>query len=228
MTLRSYWVYVATDSLVSVFIFSFVVAIAAVISPGSVTAALLSESPRQGWRVGPLVAAGHSSLELLMVVLITFGLATVLNAPLASTIIGLLGGLTLVIMGGSYLYAAGRGTIKLPNPEEASKPRSYSALFGLGVITTLVNPFWYVWWVTVAAAYLSQAQAIGVATVAAFYLGHISADFAWDSFLSASASAGRRILTDRRYRGLIFITGGFMVYLGVVFFTSAIQNWPAA
>lgn len=198
------------------------IAIAAVISPGPVTATILSESPRQGWRVGPLIATGHSSLELLMVVLITFGLATVLSAPLASTIVGLLGGLTLLFIGGNYIIAAARGTIRLPDPEEASKPRSYSALFGLGVATTLANPFWYLWWVTVAAGFLAQAQAIGVATLAAFYLGHISADFAWDTFLSASASAGRRLLTDRRYRALILVSGGFMIYLGVVFMVNAL------
>jgi len=203
-------------------VFSFVVAIAAVISPGPVTATILSEAPRQGWRVGPIIATGHSSLELLMVVLITFGLATVLNAPLASTIVGLLGGLTLLFIGGNYIYRAARGRIRLPHPEEASKPRSYAALFGLGVATTLVNPFWYVWWVTVAAGFLAQAQAIGFATLAAFYFGHISADYAWDTFLSASASAGRRILTDARYRALILVTGGFMIYLGVVFIVSAI------
>jgi len=203
-------------------VFSFVIAIAAVISPGPVTATILSESPRQGWRVGPLIATGHSSLEFLMVVLITFGLATVLSAPLASTIIGLLGGLTLLFIGANYIYGATRGRIRLPHPEEASKPRSYSGLFGLGVATTLANPFWYVWWATVAAGFLAQAQAIGFATLAAFYFGHISADYAWDTFLSASASAGRRILTDRRYRALIFVTGGFMIYLGVVFMVSAL------
>jgi threonine/homoserine/homoserine lactone efflux protein len=214
----------STESLVSVFVFSFVLAIAAVVSPGPVTAAILSESPRQGWRVGPMVASGHSSLEFLMVVLISFGLATVMSAPLASTIIGLLGGLTLLVIGGSYIYAVARGTIRLPDPEEVSKPRSYSALFGLGVATTLANPFWYVWWVTVAAGYLAQAQAIGIATLGAFYFGHISADYAWDTFLSASASAGRRILTDRRYRALILVTGGFMIYLGILFFSSALEN----
>ena len=145
-----------------------------------------------------------------------------MNAPLASTIIGLLGGLTLLFIGGNYIYGAARGKIQLPHPEQASKPRSYSALFGLGVATTVVNPFWYLWWVTVAAGFLAQAQAIGFATLAAFYFGHISADYAWDTFLSASASAGRRILTDARYRALIVVSGGFMIYLGVVFIVSAL------
>lgn len=197
-------------------------AIGAVISPGPVTATILSESPRQGWKVGPLVASGHSSLEFLVVVLLAFGLAAGLNSPLAAMIIGLLGGLTLFVIGAGYVYASVRGKIRLPDPEQVSEPRSYPGLFGLGVVTTLANPFWYIWWVTVAAGYLAQAQAISLGTMAAFYLGHISADFAWDTFLSASFSAGRRILTDRRYRVLILLTGGFMVYLGVLFFVSAL------
>lgn len=203
--------------------FSFVIAIAAVVSPGPVTATILSESPRQGWRVGPLVAGGHSSLDLLMVVLISFGLATVLRHPLARTLIGLLGGLTLLAIGGSYINAAARGTIHLPDPERAHRPSSYSTLFGLGVVMTLANPFWYLWWVAVATGYLAQAQAVGIGTLAAFYFGHISADFAWDTFLSASVSAGRRFLTNRRYRVLILVSGGFMAYLGIVFFFSSLE-----
>jgi threonine/homoserine/homoserine lactone efflux protein len=215
---------VPTDSLSAVFVFSFVVTFGAVISPGPVSAAILSESPRQGWRVGPMVASGHSALELIMVVLITIGLATGMASPIARTVIGVLGGLTLLFIGGSYVLASLRGTIRLPDTDERGTPRSYLALFLLGLVTTLSNPFWYVWWVTVAAGYLAQAQALGTLTVVAFYVGHISADFAWDTFLSATASTGSRILTDRRYRALIFLTGGFMIYLGGLFLVTSIGN----
>lgn len=211
-----------TESLPAVFVFSFVVTFGAVISPGPVSAAILSESPRQGWRVGPLVAGGHSLLELIMVLLISLGLAAGMASPVARAVVGTLGGLTLLFIGGSYLLSVARGRMELPDQQESVAPRSYWALFALGVATTLSNPFWYVWWVTVAAGYLAQAQALGVATVAAFYIGHISADFAWDSFLSVTASAGTRILTNRRYQALIVLTGGFMIYLGVVFLTTAL------
>ena len=196
----------------------------AVISPGPVTAAILSESPRQGWQVGPLVASGHSMLELLMVVLISLGITAGMAGPIPRLIIGSLGGLTLIGIGLSYVLAAIRGSIRLPDPQQRPAVGSYSKLAALGVATTLSNPFWYVWWVTVAAGYLVQAQAFGLLTVAAFYVGHISADFAWDTFLSATASAGRRALSDRSYRALILLTGGFMVYLGGLFLAAALQH----
>jgi threonine/homoserine/homoserine lactone efflux protein len=212
-----------SDSLLAVFGFSFLVTFGAVVSPGPVTAAILSESPRRGWQVGPLVAGGHSLLELGMVGLISLGLAAGMASPAPRLVIGVLGGITLGGIGLSYVLGAIRGTIRLPEGGAQQVGGSRGRLIGLGIVTTLSNPFWYVWWVTVAAGYLAQASAIGAFTVVAFYLGHISADFAWDSLLSTTASAGRRLLSDRAYRGLILLTGAFMVYLGAVFVTTALR-----
>jgi len=94
-------------------------------------------------------------------------------------------------------------------------------LIGLGILTTASNPFWYAWWVTVAAGYLAQAQALGQAAVGAFYIGHISADFAWNTTVAAATSAGRRWLTGGRYRILIAVMGTFMGYLGIRFLLTA-------
>jgi hypothetical protein len=75
--------------------------------------------------------------------------------------------------------------------------------------------------VTVAAAYLAQAQALGTAAVVTFYTGHISADFAWNTFLASVTSAGGRWLTPGRYRALILVVGIFMGYLGLTFLRAA-------
>jgi len=88
---------------------------------------------------------------------------------------------------------------------------------------TISNPFWYAWWTTVAAGYLLQAQALGLASVGMFYLGHISADYAWDTLASTVVGTGRRWLTDRVYQGLILVCGGFMIYLGVVFLLAGLR-----
>ncbi|MGD8864864.1 MAG: LysE family transporter, partial [Anaerolineales bacterium] len=82
-----------TDNLAAVFIFSFLVSFGAVVSPGPVSAAIVSESPRQGWRVGPLVAAGHTGLELIMVIVISLGLSAGMASPLIQRLISFGGGL---------------------------------------------------------------------------------------------------------------------------------------
>jgi threonine/homoserine/homoserine lactone efflux protein len=206
-----------SDSLVAVFIFSFLISFGAVVSPGPVSAAIVSESPRQGWKVGPLVAAGHTGLELIMVILISLGLAAGMDRAPIQRVISSAGGALLLFIGASYILQALRGRIRLPRPEEQAPLQTAATLLGLGAITTISNPFWYAWWVTVAAGYLAQASELGLASVGAFYLGHISADFGWDTTLSLATSVGSRWLTDKRYQGLILLTGAFLVYLGLVF-----------
>ncbi|MGH2605532.1 MAG: LysE family translocator, partial [Anaerolineales bacterium] len=160
-----------SDSLLSVLIPWFIVSIGAVVSPGPVSAAVISEAPRQGWRVGPLVSVGHSILELILVVLLGIGLSAGLASPPIQRAIAFVGGLVLLAMGAGYLLAAGRGTMRLPDPDAAAPRRTPMRLVGLGILMTASNPFWYAWWVTVAAAYLAQVRAFGGAAVAAFYLG---------------------------------------------------------
>src|SRR3712207_4550394 len=140
-------------SLSLLFVFSFVVGFGAVVTPGPVSTAIVSESARRGFVVGPLVALGHCVLEFLMVVLLALGLQAGLNTPGITLVISILGGLLLVWMGGSMAWGAYTGRIALPAPGQAARQLSTWQLVGLGVATTLANPFWYAWWVTVGAGY---------------------------------------------------------------------------
>ncbi len=212
-----------THSLAAVLVFAVLVSFGAVISPGPVSAAIVTEAPRHGWRVGPLVASGHSLLELIITVLIGVGLSTALVSTSIQNLISLGGGLVLLYIGSSYLRAARTNRLRMPEPEENAKPRSQLALVSLGILTTISNPFWYAWWMTVAAGYLAQARSLGIAGVGVFYLGHISTDFAWDTFLASASQAGGRLLSDTGYRMLILVTGGFMVYFGGVFLWNGLR-----
>ncbi|HET7009158.1 MAG TPA: LysE family transporter [Anaerolineales bacterium] len=211
----------STDSFFGLAIFSFVVSAAAVISPGPVTAAIVSEAPRRGWRAGTLIAAGHIALELVLVALIGLGLASSLASPSVRQVLGIVGGVVLLLMAGSYLLGAWNGSIRLPTQEAAGAPRLVP-LPVAGMLATVSNPFWYTWWVTVAAGYLAEARVAGVAGLAAFYVGHATADLSWDSGLAAAVGAGRRWLTPARYRALLYITGGFMLYLGTQYLRTAL------
>jgi threonine/homoserine/homoserine lactone efflux protein len=206
-----------TTSLIAVYLFSFVVGFGAVVSPGPVSVAIVSQAPQKGWLAGPLVATGHSILEFVIVVLIAFGLAAGLAKPGIQIVIALLGGFLLAWMGAKMIWDAWKRRIRLPGADSRFQILTGGQLVGLGMLATVSNPFWYAWWVTVAAGYLSQARALGIAAVIAFYLGHITADYTWDTVLSAVVGGGRRWLTDNLYRGLILLAGAFLVYLGFVF-----------
>ncbi|HLF25967.1 MAG TPA: LysE family translocator [Anaerolineae bacterium] len=206
------------------FAFSFVVGFGAVVTPGPVTTAIISESARRGFIVGPLVATGHALLELVMVGLLVLGLSAGLNTPTLTTAIALLGGVLLLWMGLQMAWGALKGRMVLPRPGGEVRPLNNWRLIGLGAAATVVNPFWYAWWVTVAATYILTSQALGFVGVLAFYLGHISADYVWDSVLSGVVGSGRRWLTDSLYKWLIVACGLYLVYLGGVFITSPLSG----
>lgn len=206
-----------TSTLLAIYMFAFAVSIGAVVSPGPVSAAIISEAPRRGWRVGPLVATGHIALEFIFIILIAIGLSAVLRNTDIQQLIAIAGSILLVYMGVSYIWSVFKGSIELPNPDSHFQTESNRSLVGLGIITTISNPFWYAWWATIVPGYLGEVSAAGIGPIAVFYLGHISADYLWDTFLSATISAGRKWLTEARYKLLILLTGGFMIYLGIVF-----------
>lgn len=206
------------------FAFSFVVGFGAVVTPGPISTAIVSESARRGFVVGPLVATGHVALELVMVALLALGLSAGLNTPAVLTPVSLFGGALLTWMGGRMVWGALKGRLALPKPGGEAKRFDYWQLVGLGVGATLINPFWYAWWVTVGTTYLAypQVQALGLAGLLVFYLGHITGDYVWDCILSGVVGGGRKWLTDGMYKWIIVACGGYLIYLGGVFILDGI------
>jgi threonine/homoserine/homoserine lactone efflux protein len=199
------------------FVFSFTVAIAAVVTPGPVSTAAVSLGARQGFIIGPLISTGHSAMELAMVIALALGWSAAMQSPVAIAAIGLVGGALLLWMGGTMVWDAARGRIALPRADADVPMQSNRRVVAAGMLATLSNPFWYAWWVTVGAKFVGQAFAAGLLAIAAFYLGHIAADYAWNSLLAGVVGSGRRWLTDSRYRLLIGVCGLFLLYLGTQF-----------
>jgi threonine/homoserine/homoserine lactone efflux protein len=204
------------------FAWSFGVAIGPVVSPGPVSVAVVTEGMRRGFRVGPLVSTGHALVELLMVGALMLGLGRALEYPALVAGVGILGGLFLLWMGGTMGWNVLRHKPGLPRPDEDSVVPGGRSLVGLGVATTVSNPFWYVWWIGMGSGYVLASGQQGPAALAAFYLGHISADYAWNTLLATTVASGRRWLSDRVYRVLLVVSGLFLVYTGVRFICAGI------
>jgi threonine/homoserine/homoserine lactone efflux protein len=207
---------------VSLFAWSFGVAIGPVISPGPVSTTIVTEGIRRGFRAGPLVATGHALMELIMVVALALGMGHVLQHPILAATIGILGGVFLLWMGGTMAWGAARRRTRLPQVDE-SIPHVDQSLVGLGIATTLGNPFWYVWWIGVGGGYVLMTHQQGLVALATFYVGHVMADYLWDTLLASVVSSGRRWLTDGIYRVLLIACGLFLIYTGVRFVATGID-----
>lgn len=194
---------------------SLFVGLSGAMTPGPLLMVNIAEVAKRGFWAGPGVALGHSLLELFTVILLAMGLSPLLQSGVVPGVIGLLGGLFLLWMSTNMIRSA--PTLSLSRTVLSTTATSRSGPVIAGVTASISNPYWLLWWATVGASFLTTSMAWGVAGVAAFYLGHISADFTWYTFVAAIVATGRRYLTDSVYRGLIFACALFLLALGVLF-----------
>ncbi len=82
-----------------------------------------------------------------MVGALALGMGQVLRYPLLAAAVAILGGAFLVWMGGKMGWEVVRRRPSLPRTDEGSGVQVNRGLIGLGIVTTVSNPFWYVWWV---------------------------------------------------------------------------------
>ncbi|GAB4483580.1 MAG: LysE family transporter [Thermodesulfovibrionales bacterium] len=196
---------------------SFVIALSGALVPGPLFTVTVSESFRRGFHAGPLVIIGHGLLELAVVLLIVLQVTPLLRADDIRTAVSAAGGLVLVLMGGVTLRDARTAHIDISRKGAAGGMHPVLA----GLLGSLSNPYWVVWWLTIGIGYLLSAMKFGAAGVIAFFAGHISADLLWYSVVSYAVSRGREIMGDRSYRGVLAACGVVLTAFGLWFLSVA-------
>jgi threonine/homoserine/homoserine lactone efflux protein len=206
--------------------FSFVTALSGALMPGPLftyTVARTLDTERRAWLTGARVIAGHAAIEALLVLGLVLGVVEFLRAPLAAKIIGVVGALLLLFMGGSLLWEVirGRGAAL----ESGQAPRSGMAARlappAAGVLVTMGNPYWWIWWLTIGAAFLVRFDITLAAwpLLLAFFVGHELGDLGWYLAVSTLLSFGRRSLPKAFTTVLLGACGaamiGFAFWLGL-------------
>jgi threonine/homoserine/homoserine lactone efflux protein len=206
-----------TMSLWGIFITAYVVGFSGALAPGPLLTLTVNESFRRGYKAGPQLITGHALLELLIVALIAGGLHRLAGGPVYG-VISFLGSGFLLWMGWQLTSGAARGSIKLEL--DAAPEQNQKGLLFLGAATSLANPYFALWWLTVGAGYVVVAMNFGTVGVLAFFIGHILADYTWYTLVSSTIAGGRRFFTNTAYRAVVFCCGMFILVLAVYFFYS--------
>jgi len=217
----------SVGSLLAVALTWWIVSLSGVLMPGPVSAMAISAGARRGPVAGPLITAGHAAAEICMVGALGAGLSQVLQRPVVIGLVGLSGGAVLFWMGWNVVQTARRAPSAPSAAGDAGGQRSGS-LVRAGVLTTVANPYWYLWWATVGAAYLVAFRRFGVAAVLVLFLaGHLALDLGWNSFLALVVGAGRGRLPGRVYQVVLGVCGafvmvmsGYFAYSGMMFLLS--------
>lgn len=209
--------------LPSVFITSFIVALSGAMAPGPLLTVTVAESVKRGPLAGPLLVAGHAVLEAALVIALAFGLGPFISHHGVVTVLSFAGGGFLLWMGGTLVRDAVQGKITLDlnvqkaNGGPAPGGSTTLRLVGLGVVVSLSNPYWSLWWATFGLKYVIVALKWAWIGIAVFYIGHILADLAWYVVVSGVVAGGRRFLSPAVYRGMLTVAGLFLIGLGGYF-----------
>jgi threonine/homoserine/homoserine lactone efflux protein len=206
-------------SLLTIFVSAFVVGLSGTMAPGPVLTVTISETLKRGFKAGPLIVLGHALLEIILLALIGLGLGPFFERPAVTTVFLSAGGVVLLWMGAQMLLTHKRIT------EEALRATGTPSPYGpvlAGIVLSISNPYWIIWWVTIGMGFVTQSLQHGLIGLICFYCGHILSDLAWYSFVSFSVSAGRRLCPPLVYRILFILCGTMLIVLGSLFISKVL------
>jgi threonine/homoserine/homoserine lactone efflux protein len=193
-------------SLLAFLVESVLISLSGVMAPGPITATVVgrgSESPH----AGALVAIGHGIVEFPLMVAVFYGVGQLLDLPYVKAGIASVGGLFLLVMGVGMFRSIKQG-------EVGSREQGRAPVIA-GIVLSLWNPYFLVWWATVGAALVLRSVQFGVWGFVAFGLLHWLCDFVWDYFLSALSFKGGQFFGRWFQKAVFLACGGLLLFFGV-------------
>lgn len=212
-----------------IFSFSFLVALTGAMSPGPLltyTIIKTAKTNKRGYLMGLWIITGHAILEMGIIILLLLGFSFVLKNIAVVRIIGVSGGLILILFGVSIIRDIFNGNIStsfLNSRDEPNKDPGLIKNKGIenpvigGIMVSMSNPYWWVWWATIGFAFMIQFNISfkNWPKLLAFFLGHEAGDLIWYLLVSTLAFFGLRHMNRKAYYGILMFCAIFMVLFGI-------------
>jgi threonine/homoserine/homoserine lactone efflux protein len=216
------------NQLSAIFGNSFLIALSGALMPGPLLVVTVARTPSNGVRVGPLVTLGHAFIELLTVLILSLGLASIVHRnPVIARMIAIIGGIALFLMGLAMMREL-RVARKEHRVSTDTTPKITAArLVGSGILSTISNPYWFLWWATIGSALIIISLQRGILGVVSCLTGHLAADFLWYSTLAVVTWKGRMILSTRNYDRIVSACCIFLLLLSIGFIYRGVVGFPA-
>jgi threonine/homoserine/homoserine lactone efflux protein len=199
------------SSSLDIFIFLLTVgfiSLSGVLMPGPVFAASVIKGVERK-HAGAWIALGHLSVEVPLILCIIAGLYYVFTNQWVKAGIGLVGGVLLIVLGLRMIQKrADKEVIKTAFPYHP-----YIA----GVITTISNPYFILWWATVGASLILWGLTFGLIGIVGFIIVHECCDLGWDYLVAYTSYKSRNLWTEKRKAYIFGFCGLLLVVFGVYF-----------
>jgi len=206
-----------------------IVSTSGVLSPGPLFFINIIYGSKYGSLVGLKIASGHAIVEFPLILVLSYGLYSFSYILHVSDIIfkfiGLTGGIFLILF--SILQITSILKDKSTNSQAITNPKFNikNPIFA-GLIFTILNPFFLVWWLTIGSKLISDSVInFGIVEgISVTFLSHIWMDYFWLWFTSFMVNKGKSIIKEKVYRIFIFaisiILGIYGFYLLFMSFTT--------
>ena len=192
---------------------SFLISLTGVMAPGPVTTSALGMGVRNRC-AGTLMGFGHCLVELPLVLVLMLGVGTFFESKTIQMWIGLLGGAFIIFMA-IQMVSDIKKVGQLDKTPKTDRP------IIAGIILSLGNPYFILWWVAVWLNIIRDAQQLGAWGLVIFGAIHWSCDVIWLSILSWTSFKGTHMLGLKGQKVLLGICSAALVVFGARFIFNA-------
>ncbi len=191
------------------------ISLSGVMMPGPVFAATVARSWQSKF-AGSFIAIGHGLVELPLILLIYFGLHNFFQNNSIKIILGITGGLVLIYMG--------KGIFNSKKVSQAvSQDKATSKATMAGAITSILNPYFILWWVTVGTALIIRSAIFGVLGLVVLGIVHWLCDFIWYSLISCGLYYSGKIWERKVQLILLKVSSLMLISFGIWFIISSFK-----
>ncbi|MEM1558583.1 MAG: LysE family transporter [Candidatus Bathyarchaeia archaeon] len=197
-------------------VFSFIIYVSIItasgaLSPGPLTIATIIRGSKGGLKAGLGCALGHTIVELPLVILIWFGLLSLISQTVKQ-FLGIVGGLALIAFGVLQL----QGGLKLTQSPSNSEVSLERGSILTGVMLSGLNPYFLLWWFSIGSVLIYEAMSLGlVQGLTVMYVSHVWMDYLWLGLLAHLSKFGKKVLGLKVYRYILLLFSIILIVFGV-------------
>lgn len=198
--------------------FVLLISLSGVLLPGPMTAATIVRSYTDKW-AGLKVSVGHAIVEFPLFLIIALGSAAFFQEnDSVVMVIGIIGGVYLLYFGTMLL------TKKDSFDEEAENPKIIGNAILLGITTTLFNPAFLLWWVTLGAFVVTEALRFGAVLLVAIWFIHWLTDFTWGIAISFSVQKVKKYYASQLKKAIRYGCAALILIFGFYYAVSSVWS----
>lgn len=183
---------------------------------GPINVTILNEAARRGFRYGFFIGLGSALMELLYCALGFTTFSQWLDTRFWRAALQLISFMVIGVLGVKYLLIPALPATN-PTVERVEHRLHPHHAFTIGFVRTLGNPAVLLFWITVAATFVSHRWVDNTwSAKAEFIVGVAAGCLAWFTLISLGASRGRGRFSTRTLTGLSHVSGATLLLVAVV------------